>query len=67
MQIVDVAVPSDCNVSMKETEKIKKYKDLSVELSYDPMEDEMWSYSNSCWGIGMCNSQVGNVFTETCY
>ena len=33
MQIVDVAVPSDCNVTMKEIEKIEKYKDLSVELS----------------------------------
>ena len=33
VQIVDVAVPSDCNVTMKEIEKIEKYKDLSVELS----------------------------------
>ena len=33
VQIVDVAVPPDCNVTMKETEKIEKYKDLSVELS----------------------------------
>lgn len=33
VQIVDVAVPSDCNVVMKETEKIEKYKDLSIELS----------------------------------
>ena len=30
MQIVVVAVPSDCNVTIKETEK---YKDLLVELS----------------------------------
>ena len=28
-----MAVPSDCNVITKETEKIEKYKDLSVELS----------------------------------
>ena len=33
VQIVDVAVPSDCNVTMKEIDKIEKYKDLSVELS----------------------------------
>ena len=33
VQIVDVAVPSDYNVTMKETENIEKYKDLSVELS----------------------------------
>ena len=25
VQIIDVAVPSDCNVSMKENEKIEKY------------------------------------------
>ena len=31
--IVDVAVPSDCNVTMKETEKIEKYKDLLIEIS----------------------------------
>ena len=29
----DVAVPSDCNVSAKEIEKIEKYKDLSIELT----------------------------------
>ena len=33
VQIVDIAVPSDCNVTIKESEKIEKYKDLSVELS----------------------------------
>ena len=33
VQIVDVSVPSDCNVTKKEGEKIEKYKDLSVELS----------------------------------
>jgi len=31
-QIIDVAVPADNNVSMKEKEKIEKYKDLCVEL-----------------------------------
>jgi len=30
-QIIDVAVPADNNVSMKEKEKIDKYKDLCVE------------------------------------
>jgi len=29
VSIIDIAVPSDCK---KETEKIKKYKDLSIEL-----------------------------------
>jgi len=33
VQIVDVSVPSDCNVAQKEKEKIEKYRDLSVELS----------------------------------
>ena len=33
VQIVDIVVPSDCNVTIKESEKIEKYKDLSVELS----------------------------------
>jgi len=33
VQVIDIAVPSDSNVSMKEREKIEKYKDLSVELS----------------------------------
>ena len=31
-QIIDVAVPADNNVSMKEKEKIDKCKDLCVEL-----------------------------------
>jgi len=33
VQIIDVAVPLDSNVSAKEVEKIEKYKDLSVELT----------------------------------
>ena len=33
VQDVDIAVPSDCNVTMKESKKIEKYKHLSVELS----------------------------------
>ena len=32
VQIVYIAVLFDCNVTIKETEKIEKYKDLSVEL-----------------------------------
>ena len=31
--IDNVTVPSDCNVTMKETEKIEKYKDLLIEFS----------------------------------
>ena len=27
VQIVDIAVPSDCNVTIKESKKIEKYKD----------------------------------------
>ena len=30
--IVDVAIPSDCNITMKETEKIEKHRDLSFKL-----------------------------------
>ena len=33
VQIADVAVPSDFNVTMKETEKIEKYEDLSAKPS----------------------------------
>ena len=33
VQIIGVAVPSDCNVSAKEIEKIEKHKDLSIELT----------------------------------
>ena len=33
VQIIDIAVLSDCNVTMNESEKIEKHKDLSVELS----------------------------------
>jgi len=33
VQIVDVSVPSDCNVAQKEEEKIEKYRKLSVELA----------------------------------
>ena len=32
VQIIDVVVPLDNNVSAKEIEKIEKYKDLSIEL-----------------------------------
>ena len=31
--IIDVAVPADKRVSLKETEKIEKYKDLAIELT----------------------------------
>ena len=31
-QIIDVAVPVDCNVTSKEAEKVEKYRDLSIEL-----------------------------------
>ncbi|XP_047478488.1 uncharacterized protein LOC125031649 [Penaeus chinensis] len=31
--LIDVAVPSDANVSSKEAEKISKYKDLEIEIS----------------------------------
>ena len=33
MLIVNVAVRSDCNVTMKENRKTEKYKDLLIELS----------------------------------
>ena len=32
VQIMDVAVSSNCNIASEEAEKIKKYKDLSIEL-----------------------------------
>ena len=31
-QIIDVAIPVDCNVTSKEAEKVEKYRDLSIEL-----------------------------------
>ena len=31
-QIIDVAVPADCNVTGKEAEKVEKYRDHSIEL-----------------------------------
>ena len=40
VQITDVAVPMDSNVSAKEIKKIDKYKDLSLLV-----ENEMYSYS----------------------
>ena len=32
VQIIDIAVLADCNVTSKEAEKIEKYRDLSIEL-----------------------------------
>ena len=37
--IVDVAIPSDYNVTVKETEKIEKHRDLSIKLSVIMMTD----------------------------
>ena len=31
VQIIDVAVPADCNITSK---KVEKYRDLSIELTY---------------------------------
>ena len=31
-QIIDVAVPADCNIASKGAEKVEKYRDLSIEL-----------------------------------
>jgi len=33
VEIIDISVPADSNVSSKETEKIEKYRDLSIELT----------------------------------
>ena len=32
IQIIDFAVPAGCNVTSREAEKFKKYRDLSIEL-----------------------------------
>ena len=32
-KIIDVAVPTDCRVNSKETEKIEKYQDLKYDIS----------------------------------
>jgi len=31
--LMDVAIPNDSNINIKETEKLSKYKDLQVEVS----------------------------------
>jgi len=33
VEIIDISVPADSNVSSKEAEKIEKYRDLAVELT----------------------------------
>ena len=33
MTIIGISVPADSNVSSKESEKIKKYRDLAIELT----------------------------------
>lgn len=52
MQIIDVAVPLDCNVSAKEIEKIEEYKVLSIEIL---VENEM---RGSYWKLGLHNKDV---------
>ena len=32
-QLIDVSVPSDSNISVKEFEKLSKYKDLEIEIA----------------------------------
>ena len=32
VQIIDVAVPADCNITSKEVEKVEKYSNLFIEL-----------------------------------
>ena len=32
-QLIDVSVPSDSNISVKEFEKLSKYKDLKIEIA----------------------------------
>ena len=52
MQMIDVAVPLDCNVSAKEIEKIEEYKVLSIEIL---VENEM---RGSYWKFGLHNKDV---------
>ena len=32
-QLIDMSVPSDSNISAKELEKLRKYKDLEIEIA----------------------------------
>lgn len=32
MELIDVSVPKDCRIDVKEREKIEKYQDLRIEL-----------------------------------
>ena len=43
-QMIDMSVPSDCNISAKEFEKLSKYKDLEIESA------KMWKYVNEIPG-----------------
>ena len=48
--MMDVAVPSDENISLKEFQKLSKYKDLEIEVT------KMWklktNYTSGNWSIG---------------
>ena len=48
--MMDLAVPSDQNISLKEFQKLSKYKDLEIEVS-KLCKFKTFSYSSSNWDI----------------
>ena len=47
-QLIDMTIPSDRNVSIKEVEKLSKYKDLEIEVS------KMWKMKTTTLPVVIC-------------
>ena len=62
-QLIDVSVPSDSNISVKEFEKLSKYKDLEIEIA------KMWKMKTKTipaivGALGMIKKRIQKYFNE---
>ena len=62
-QLIDVSVPSDSNISVKEFEKLSKYKDLKIEIA------KMWKMKTKTipaivGALGMIKKRIQKYFNE---
>ena len=54
-KIIDIAVPADHRIKLKESEKKDMYLDFARELRKKSMEHEGDDYTNRDWCIRCCN------------
>ena len=62
-QLIDVSVSSDSNISVKEFEKLSKYKDLEIEIA------KMWKMKTKTipaivGALGMIKKRIQKYFNE---